>query len=190
MIEQYKPAIKQGAIMAAVGIIIFLILYAIDPLIYAKPTGWMIMFAVNLIALPVTFMILGTKACKRNFEIFSFGKAFNAAFFTGLTAAVLTLVFNLVFINLIDTTWEAEMAEEVLNSTEAFMEKMGAPQEAIDKAMDDARAKGATKPKGFIGQLQSTGGGLFWYALVALAIGGVQRTKKSELQNEVEDTGN
>lgn len=37
--EQYKPAIKQGVTMAILSILVFFVLYAIDPLIYAKPAG-------------------------------------------------------------------------------------------------------------------------------------------------------
>lgn len=189
MLEQYKPAVKQGVIMTLVGLLIFFITYAIDPLFLAKPKGWIILIVVNLLALPIYFLIIGAKACKPNFEYYTFGKAFSAAFFTGLVAAVLTLVFNVVFINIIDPTWEGEMADEVLNSTEAFMEKMGAPQEAIDKAMDDARSESATKAKGFIGQLQSTGSGLVWYAIIALIVGLVQRDKEPKLQSELNEIG-
>ena len=178
MLEQYKPALKQGVTMTVVGLLIFFVTYAIDPLFLAKPKGWMVLIVVNMLALPIYFLIMGAKACKPNFDYYSFGKAFNAAFFTGVVAAVLTLAFNVVFVNVIDTNWEAEMAEEVLNSTEAFMEKMGAPQDAIDKAMDDARSQGANKPKGFMAQLQSTGGGLLWYAVIALIIALVQRDKE------------
>ena len=37
MLEQYKPALKQGVTMTIIGLLIFFITYAIDPLFLAKP---------------------------------------------------------------------------------------------------------------------------------------------------------
>jgi hypothetical protein len=124
MLEQYKPAVKQGVIMTLVGLLIFFITYAIDPLFLAKPKGWIILIVVNLLALPIYFLIIGAKACKPNFEYYTFGKAFSA-----------------------------------------------------------------TKAKGFIGQLQSTGSGLVWYAIIALIVGLVQRDKEPKLQSELNEIG-
>jgi len=59
MLEQYKPALKQGVTMTVVGLLIFFVTYAIDPLFLAKPKGWMVLIVVNMLALPIYFLIMG-----------------------------------------------------------------------------------------------------------------------------------
>ena len=176
--NKFQPAFKRGAMMAAVGIIIFLILYAIDPMYFARPIGWFTLLAVNFLALPIVFMILGARDSKANFTSYTFGHAFLAALLTGVTAAVLTLVFNVIFMTVIDPVWELQLADEVMLQTELFMEKMGAPQEAIDEAMEQAKVKSESQPKGIVGQLRSAGGLVLWYAILALIIGIIQRDSK------------
>ncbi len=178
--KEYNPAIKQGIRMGVVVILLFLVIYAIDPMFFAKPKGWMVMLAANFLAIPIVFMILGCRDTKVSFTPYNFGNAFNAAFFTGIIAAVMSLMFQLIFVSVIDTAWEGELMEEVRNSTEQFMIDMGAPQETIDAEIAKAEAKGAYNPKGFLGALKSTGGLLFWYALLALIIGSIQKDKKQE----------
>jgi len=178
--NKYQPAIKRGVTMAFAGIIVFLVLYAIDPMYFARPIGWVTLLAVSLLALPIVFMILGARDTKANFTPYTFGNAFLAALLTGVTAAVLTLVFNTIFMTVIDPVWEAQLAEEVMLQTELFMEKMGAPQEAIDEAMEQAKVKNESQAKGIVGQLRSTVGLVLWYAILALIIGAVQKDKKTE----------
>lgn len=176
--NKFQPAFKRGAMMAAVGIIIFLILYAIDPMYFARPIGWVTLLAVNFLALPIVFLILGARDSKVNFTPYTFGHAFLAALLTGVAAAVIGLVFNAIFITVIDPVWESQLADEVMLQTELFMEKMGAPQEAIDEAMEQAKVKSETQPKGIVAQIKSTGGLILWYAILALIIGLIQRDRK------------
>ena len=91
MINLYKPAIDQGIRMGIISIIVFLGIYAFDPLFFAKPTGMLTMLIVNLLALPIVFMILGARNTKANFTPYTFGNAFNAAFFTGIVSAIIFL---------------------------------------------------------------------------------------------------
>ncbi|MGK0368732.1 MAG: hypothetical protein ACJAYZ_000597 [Bacteroidia bacterium] len=176
--NKFQPAFKKGAMMAAVGIIIFLILYAIDPMYFARPIGWFTLLAVNFLALPIVFMILGARDTKANFTPYTFGHAFLAALLTGVAAAVLGLVFNAIFTTAIDPVWESQIADEVMVQTELFMEKMGAPEEAIDEAMEQAKIKNESQPKGIVGQLIGTAWFILWYAILALIIGLIQRDRK------------
>ena len=178
--NKYQPAIKQGIIMGAVSILLFLVLYAIDPMFYAKPMGWVTVFVVNFLALPIVFMILGARNTKPNFTPFRFQEAFISAFLTSVLATVVMLVFNFIFITVIDTTWEKELGEEIIRSTETFMEDMGAPQEAIDEAMIKAKVDVEKRAMGVMGQLKSALGGLGWYLILALIIGAIQKDKKEE----------
>ena len=84
------------------------------------------------------------------------------------------------FLSFIDVTWEQEIFEESIRSTETFLSDMGTSQEEIDKAIDQANVAYANQPKGILGAITNTGKGLLWYAILALIIGGVQKDKKKE----------
>tara|TARA_B110000879_G_C11005756_1_gene444925 strand:- start:59 stop:628 length:570 start_codon:yes stop_codon:yes gene_type:complete len=187
--EQYKPAIKQGVIMAILSILVFLVLYAIDPMIYAKPTGWIILLVVNFLAIPIVFIILGVRDTKKNFSYFTFGNSIAAGMVTGIVASAIVLVFNILFMTVIDPQWEQQLAEEVLVSTEEFMEKMGAPDEAIEEAMAKAREDGAGKAQGIMGQAKSTLGGVGWYLVLSLIVGAIYRDKEPRVEAEVDEIG-
>ncbi|MBT8326624.1 MAG: DUF4199 domain-containing protein, partial [Bacteroidia bacterium] len=155
--ENYKPAISRGITMGVIGILVFLVIYAIDPFLFAKPAGWITSLAINFIALPIVFMILAARDCKPNFSPYNFGKAFNAAFFTGVVSALIALVFSVIFTMVIDITWEQGVQEAALESTQELMEKMGAPDESIEEAMEQAKVKMEESPKGIMAQLIRTG---------------------------------
>ena len=174
----YKPSLDQGIRMGIISIVIFLGIYAYDPLFFARPSGWLTLFVVNLLALPIVFMILGARNAKPNFSPYTFGNAFNAAFFTGIVSALIVLLFDIVFKTLIDPAWEVEIIEETMRATADFMQDMGASQDDIDQAIDQAKEGFETQPKGVLGSLTNTGKGLFWYLILALIIGAVQKDKK------------
>jgi hypothetical protein len=178
--ENYKPVLKRGITMGILSILIFVVVYAIDPMFFAKPKGWILSLGVNLIALPIVFMILGARDCKANFSPYKFGNAFNAAFFTGVTSSLVMLLFMIVFVTVIDPAWEAELSEAVVESTMEMMEKFGASEDDIEKAMEQAKEKIAKQPTGIVKQFMGTGQGLVWYAILALIIGAVQKDKKQE----------
>ncbi len=180
MINLYKPSIDQGVRMGIISIVVFLAIYAFDPMFFGKPTGMLTLLVVNLLALPIVFMILGAKNTKANFTPYSFGNAFNAAFFTAIVSALIVLVFNIIFLSLIDPTWEQSIFEETMNTTESCMSDAGASQDAIDEAMEKANEAYADQPKGVVGAVINTGKGLVWYLILALIIGAVQKDKKTE----------
>ena len=162
MLNEYKPAFNQGLRMGIVSIVLFVIL------------------GVNFLALPILFMILGSRDCKANFSPYKFGNAFNAAFFTAIVSVVIVLVFNIVFVTLIDPSWEQELGDEVVTTTEEFMENLGAPQEQIDETIAQVKIDMENTPKGALGQAINAGKSLFWYVILALIIGAIQKDKNTD----------
>ncbi len=178
--EDYRPAVKQGVRMAIFSVLIFLTLYAIDPMIYAKPAGWVVLLVGNFLAIPIVFLILGVRDTKKNFSVFTFGTALSAGMVTGIISTVVVLLFNIVFMTIIDPEWEQQLSEEVMVSTQELMEKMGTPDEVVEEAMQKAREEAAAKPKGIIGQMKSSLGSLGWYLILSLIIAAVYRDKGSK----------
>lgn len=181
MLENFRPAIKQGIIMGVISMLLFLVAYAIDPMFFGTTKGMMLNMAVNMLILPILFMVMGARDSKQNFSPFTFGNAFGAAFITSICAAVVLFLFNTVFLTVIDPNWEAEILQEALNSTELLMEDMGASQDVIDDAMEQTKEKMDKQAKGVFGALKTAVGSLFWFAILALIIGAVQKDKKEDL---------
>lgn len=187
--EQFKPAIRYGVIMGVVNVIVFLAMYAIDPVIFAKTSGLMLMLAINAIAIPIVFIILSMRDTKVGFSFFSFGDALKAGVITAGIATLIALVFNILFITVIDPAWEAMVMEETINTAEEWLEKSGLPEEAIEQAIDETRAKMEAEPRGIVQQLKGMIIYMGWYLVLSLIIGAIYRDKKEDILPEISDIG-
>jgi outer membrane scaffolding protein for murein synthesis (MipA/OmpV family) len=124
-------------------------------------------------------MILGARDSKSNFEQFPFGKAFKAAFVVGLVSVAVSFSYNLVFNNVIDTELSAWMYESKMNEQLDKLEEAGMDDETIAQSM-----KGAEMVEPYVtgntGLAVTHFVSLFWYLILALIIGAVQKDKKEE----------
>lgn len=189
MIEQYKPAISQGVKMGVLGIFLFLIIYAIDPMFFGTGKGMFLNLAINMLALPIFFMIMGARNTSVNFNFYQFKNAFLAALTTAAVATLISISFNVVFLTVIDPNWEAEMMEQSIETTIQWMEDMGMPEEQVDEAMEKAREDIEKRPKGVVGLMRTSAGLLVWFAILALIIGAVQKDKEPKESVEIDEIG-
>lgn len=174
--ENFKPAIRYGLIMSFIGIVIFLLVWALAPDMFGT-FSWMITQGVLImIAMPIVFQILGTRDSKENFEFFTYGNAFKAAFLVGLAAIVLSLLFNLVFHFLIDPEFNTRLKESVMDMTLERLEDANVDQEVIDEHMDKIAGRFDSQA-GFVGQLKTSFYGLVWYSILAAIIAIVYKDK-------------
>ena len=177
MLEQYKPALKQGVFLGSLGIVINVVTYAVNPELFLDSSFDFFMGLLFGVAAPIVFMILGARNSKINFNEFNFYKAFSSAFIVGITAVFLLVVYSLIFNNFIDTEladwiYETKM-EEQLNK----LEDAGYDDAQIEQTMEmaDSIKKYTT---GNIGTVLMNGLTLLWYAVIALIIALVQRDKE------------
>lgn len=186
--EQYKPAIKQGLYLGLLGVLIHLVTYAIDSELFLATNYGLFTTVVLGLAGPILFMVLGAKNSKLNFDHFSFGKAFSAAFMVGVVAMIISLAYTLLFNNVIDTEMGDWLYETQMEAQVDKLEEAGYDDEMIEKSMDMAKM---WKPytTGNLGALLMHGLFLFWYAILALIVGAVQRTKGDPFSNEVNEIG-
>jgi hypothetical protein len=100
-------------------------------------TGLIILPCV--IAIVTTGLVLGMR--KERARIggggFSYGQALKTGFLISLCAAVAGAAFNFIYYKFLFT----DFAEVSIEGTRMFMERMGAPASAIEKALDDMRTK-------------------------------------------------
>lgn len=179
--ENFKPSIRYGLIMGFIGVVVFLLVWALAPDMFAS-WKWMITnFVLLLLALPIVFQILGARDSKQNFEKFTYSNAFIAAFGVGLMATLVTLVFNLVFYTAIDPGFNERLKDQVIETAVERLEASGMDQASMDLQIEKIEQRFESQA-GIVGQIKASVFVLIWYAILALIIAIVYRDKKNNLE--------
>lgn len=158
----YKHAAKMGAILGAIGIIITVLLYVVDYALMANM--W---FGLFMIALSFGYVIYaGITYRKEVGGYLSYGKAFQHGYVTLLTSAIVSSIFMILLYGVIDTELPQKLTDVAIENAEAMMVKFGAPQEQIDKSLDEMRRD---MPARFsaMGSIKQLGWGLIIYAVIS-----------------------
>lgn len=129
--------IKWGAILGAISITLVVIWYVID---YTLMADWKVGIFSLLIYIGFT-IYAGINFRGETGGYISFGKAFQHGFLIFAVSGLIASVFNLLLYTVIDPELPAKLTEAVLEKTAAMMEGFGAPEDQIDKAMEDARSR-------------------------------------------------
>ena len=117
------------------------------------------------------------KITKPNFEYFNFGKAFSAAFLVGVVAMIIALIYSLLFNSVIDPDFGEWMYDEKMQEEIAKLEDRGIDDATIEQSMAIAD-KFKKYTTGTIGAILMSGLSLFWYAILALIVGAIQKENK------------
>jgi hypothetical protein len=157
-----KHAMKMGAILGAITIVLTAVVYAVDYTIMVNM--W---FGLFILFLALGYVIYaGITYRKEVGGYLSYGKAFQHSYVTLLTSAIIGSIFSLLLYTVIDTDLPAKLTDVAVENAESMMVKFGAPQEQIDKSLDEMRAD---MPARFsaIGVLKQLGWGLIIYAVIS-----------------------
>ena len=172
-----NQGLKFGLIMGFVQIAIILMLFIIDKnlLVDFKILALIIVINIVLMVWPV-----------RNYKKMNEGQiTFKDAFFICLIAIVggtlVASVFNYILYNMIDTGLADFMKEQTIQKTVGFMEKMGTPQEDIEKAIAPLMEQDFKQTPSKIGGqfLQS----ILFGTIPALIIAAILRTKQKPVDD-------
>jgi hypothetical protein len=128
----FKDAAKFGAIIGAIGIVLTVVLYVID---YALLVDWKI--GLLMIVLYLGLVIYG--GIKYRNEVggyLSFGKAFQHGYIILIVGGFIGILFSILLYNVIDTELAQKITDVSIENAEAMMQKFGAPEAAIDEAID------------------------------------------------------
>jgi hypothetical protein len=155
-------AIRHGAIMAIISIIITLLFYAID---YALLADWKIGILFLLIFLGYV-IYAGINYRNSIGGFLSYGKAFQHGFLVLASAGLISILFQMLLYNVIDPDMPQKLADITVENTEKMMAGFGAPQDAIDKQLDQMKEE---MPKRFqpMGLLISYLWALLIYAIIS-----------------------
>ena len=155
--------IKWGLIVGAVSITLTILLYVLD---YTLMVQLKTLFVMLLIYLGIT-IYAGIDYRNGVGGFLPYGKAFVHGFLVLAVSALVATIFNFVLYNVIDTELPQKLTDASLENTREMMVSFGAPEEAIDKAIEEGR--GRTESQFTItGQLIGLASILFFSAIMAL----------------------
>ncbi len=130
-----NQGITYGFVNGLVGILFTVVLYLIGVKAFVSPVAYV------ALVLPIVFAVLAAVARKKAQGGFiSFSEALQTTFSVFVIGTLLGIIFNYVLFNLIDVGFREALAQETAESVAKMMQKFGAKQEEIDKAMTDAQS--------------------------------------------------
>lgn len=155
--------IKWGLIVGAVSIVLTILLYVVD---YTLMVQFKTLLVMLLIYLGIT-IYAGIDYRNNVGGFLPYGKAFVHGFLVLAVSALVATLFNMVLYNVIDTELPQKLTDATLENTREMMANFGAPEEAIDQAMEDAKGRTANQFT-ITGQLIGLASILFFSAIMAL----------------------
>jgi hypothetical protein len=139
MMEQVQQIQKKTNILLQYGLISALVSLLVYVVMYIGGTeamGSPIAFATMLV--PIVIAVLACRKAKsENDGYLEFKEALKISFGVLVASSLVTSIFSYLLYNYIDHPFGERMVQLTMEKTQQFMEKMGTPEEAIDKAMKD-----------------------------------------------------
>ena len=171
-----NQGIKYGLISGGIASILSLAVYFIDYSLFASL--WLLAL---FLVIGIVIAVLAVRKEKSNQgNLLSFKDAFVTSFTCLVTAGLLGTIAGILLFNVIDPDLKVKVADRIMENTYTMMVKFNAPADAIDETMeemahlaDDYSAKGQTM--GFLKNL-------IFYAVIALIIGAIMKSKSDELR--------
>lgn len=153
-------ALRFGAIMGVIAVILTLLLYAVDYTLLAD-----LKIGILFLCIFLGFVIYaGINYRNETGGYISYGKAFQHGFITLATAGLINILFAIILYNVIDPEMPQKLADVMIENTEKMMMSFGAPSDRLEEQLDQMREE---MPKRFQpgGQLIS-----YLWALVVYAV--------------------
>ena len=176
--NKFQPAVKYGFYLGIFSIIFHIVPYVIDSDIFFNKGYSVFKMVLFWAALPIVFMLLGTKAINVNKEYFSYGKAFKSAFYVGFIAVAILLTYESI-ITFVDPELGEWVYDTAIEKQTVALEDANAPDSQIEqtvKGMEMARPYFS----GIGGVIITNVALLLFYLILALIIGAIQKDKKEE----------
>ena len=129
----FEHALKWGLIFGLINIAAYLLMFLINKNMLVSMWFGSTTFIVNLALL--IFSI--TSQRKELGGFISFNQAFIICFVVFIGGALIQNIFSYFLYNFIDPGLAEFIKQKAIETTSSMMEKFGAPQESIDKSIDD-----------------------------------------------------
>ncbi|HLO80376.1 MAG TPA: DUF4199 domain-containing protein [Chitinophagaceae bacterium] len=177
--EQLVPEQKKSNILLQYGLISALVSLLVFVLMYIGGTelmgnNWAMLTGL----IPVVIAVLALrKAKKENDGFLEFKEALKIGFGVLVCSTVATSLFSYLLYNYIDQPFGERMVQLTIEKSQLFMEKLGTPQDAIDKAIKEMTFDSLFSFKKIF---QGFMFGCIFNFIVALIIAAIMKKKKPE----------
>jgi hypothetical protein len=145
-----RPFFWYGVYYGIASILMFTIIYAVNFEFFGRFL-WLLLVSVSIMA---TLMIMGGNAEKKYQGGYrKYSQALLDMFLIGVIGSTINLLFNIAFVNLVDTSFYTNLAEVMKESTMKFMQSFGEiPEEQLEKTMEqmDKQFAEANTPAAYI----------------------------------------
>ncbi len=171
--------IKNGLILASISIGYYLIAYLFDENLFAN-----FLIGIGLWVVFFIILLLGVFSVKKAQDGFvSFRDAVSVFTLPWIVNVAISIVFTILLFHVIDPDLAGRVQELTLEKTAGMMEKFGAPQEAIDKAIEDIQDQdNYSVGKIFLGNLTS----IVFALVVGLIVAAFSKKEKPVFDNTVD----
>ena len=163
------------------GIILGLILIFVTVISYVVNIELLVNFWLSLLIMPIVIISFGVVSTAKSKNLLngfiSFKQAFSSYFITVAIAVIISTLFSVILFNFIDPDAAIQLKELVIEKSTAMMEKFGAPQSEIDKALikmenQDTFAVGT--------QLRSLAQSLLFFTVIGLIVALIMKKKDTD----------
>lgn len=164
------------------GLYLALLLSAFTIIAYAIYIELLVNFWLMILLLPLITIIFGVISSAKSKSILggfiSFKQAFSSYFITVAVGIIISSIVSIVLFGIIDTEAATMLQEIGMEKARSFMERLGAPQSEIDKAMAEASNQDSLS----VGtQILNIAKGLVFYAIVGLIVGLIMKKNDPNL---------
>lgn len=170
--KKTNVGITYGLISGLASVIFALLLYLNGAKAFVSPVAY------AGILIPIVIAVLaGIKQKKNEGGYLDFAAALKVVFTTFVIGTIISIIFNYVLFNIIDIPFREALTQESTEKMQEWMVKFGTPQEAIDKATEEA-LKGNNYSLGS----QALSGAfmcIVWF-IISLIIAAIIKKKKPE----------
>lgn len=162
-----KNALNLGLTMGIIGVLIFLIMVVLEPgMILLSVLGFLVF--VVAIVLPIIYI---KKERASNGGFIPFGDAFKLSFLGLLLGGAIGIVFQMVYIQVIDPEFPERITAQTLEMTNSFMEgNMG--DEMREEILRGAEADSLDRYT-LMGQVKSFGIAVIFYLVISLILAAI-----------------
>lgn len=136
--EQKKTNVilQYGGLSALVYLLVFVVLYLLGADSFLSIGGY------SSALVPIVFAVVGCIVFKKeNGGFLEFREALKISFAILVITSLASTIFSYILFNFIDPAFGESMTQVALEQQQRMLEKFGAPQEAIDKAVKDTLSR-------------------------------------------------
>jgi hypothetical protein len=164
-----------GLINGGVAIVFTVILYLGGAKMFVNPIAYL------GTVLPIVVCVIGVlQIRKQHGGYLEFAEALKASFLILVIGSLLATLFHYILFNFIDVPFREALAQETAQKAEQLMRKFGAPEEKIDKAVEETLSKNNyTIGKLLLGFVF----GCIWWFIVALIVSAIVKRKRPPFEN-------